>query len=63
LAVINVGSTLACVVGLRWALRDVDGVPPSLLAWPWEAEAWGIPPSKKEEAEPTPALKESSKKE
>ena len=40
--VVNVGGTLACVAGLRWVLRDVDGVPTSVLAWPWEPEAWGI---------------------
>jgi hypothetical protein len=36
------GGTLACVAGLRWALRDVDNVPPSITAWPWEPEAWGF---------------------
>ncbi len=40
-----VGGSIACVAGLRWVLRDVDGVPTSVLAWPWEAEAWGIPPA------------------
>jgi len=45
---INVGSTIACVVGLRWALSDVEGVPPSVLAWPWEREAW-CPPEKADE--------------
>ena len=40
--VVNVGGTLACVAGLRGVLRDVDGVPTSVLAWPWEPEAWGI---------------------
>ena len=38
------GGTIACVAGLRWALRDVDSVPPSITAWPWEPEAWGFPP-------------------
>ena len=52
--VINVGSTLGCVIGLRWALADVDGVPPALLAWPWEKEAW-CPPEKQDETRAAPA--------
>jgi hypothetical protein len=41
---INVGGTVACVAGLRWALKDVPNVPSSVTAWPWEPEAWGLPP-------------------
>jgi hypothetical protein len=41
---INVGGTVACAAGLRWALKDVPNVPSSVTAWPWEPEAWGLPP-------------------
>lgn len=53
---VNVGGTIACVAGARWALRDVEGVHPSLVAWPWEAAAWGIPTQQ----QPTTKAEESA---
>jgi hypothetical protein len=47
---INVGGTVLCAAGLRLALKDVQGVPASVTAWPWEPEAWGLPPRKAEQA-------------
>ena len=44
--IINVGGTIACAAGLRWALKDVPNVPESVTAWPWEPQAWGFPPNK-----------------
>ncbi len=43
---VNVGGTIACAAGLRWALKDVPNVPESVTAWPWEPQAWGFPPNK-----------------
>jgi hypothetical protein len=47
---LNVGGTIACVAGLRLALKDVPDVPPSVTAWPWEPEAWGFPSRQPESA-------------
>jgi hypothetical protein len=41
--IVNVGGTIACAAGLRWALKDVPNVPESVTAWPWEPQAWGFP--------------------
>jgi len=42
--IINVGGAIACAAGLRFCLKDVEGVPPGVTAWPWEAAAWGFAP-------------------
>ena len=64
--IVNVGGTIACAAGLRWALKDVPNVPESVTAWPWEPQAWGFPPNKTEAegdskaAEETPAAVDGS---